>query len=106
MILLSTCGPSTYSIIHSLAVPDKPTDLDYSALLEVTKKHYNPKPSVIMQCFKFNTRNKKTDESILTYVAELRKLTTFCDFDESINDTLQDKFVSGLHNMCASSIGC
>ena len=37
-ILLSTCGPSTYSRIRSLAAPDKPTALEYSALLELTKK--------------------------------------------------------------------
>ena len=49
VILLSMCGPSTYSTIRSLAVPNKPTDLNYLALLESTKKHYNPKPSVIMR---------------------------------------------------------
>ena len=51
-----------------------------------------------MQRYKFNLRNKRADESILTYVAELRKLTEFCDFGESINHMLRDKFVSGLHN--------
>ena len=44
-ILLSTCGPSTYSTIRSLAAPNNLTDLEYSALLELTKKCYNPKPS-------------------------------------------------------------
>ena len=39
---VSTCGPSTYSTIYSLAAPDKPTALEYSALLELTKEHYNP----------------------------------------------------------------
>ena len=97
-ILLSTCGPSTYSRIRSLAAPDKPTALEYSALLELTKKYYNPQPSVIMQRYKFNSRNQKLDESISTYVAELRKLTEFCEYGESINDMLRDKFVSGLHN--------
>ena len=47
-IPLSMCGPSMYSTIRSLAKPNKPTDLEYSALLELSKKHYNPKPSVIM----------------------------------------------------------
>ena len=97
-ILLSTCGPSTYSTIRSLATPDKPTDLKYAALLELAKKHYNPPPSVIMQRYKFNSRNQKPDESISTYVVELRKLTEFCNSGESINDMLRDKFVSGLHN--------
>ena len=97
-ILLSTCGPSTYSTIRSLAAPDKPTALDYLALLKLTKKHYNPKPSVIMQCYKLNARNQKVDKSISTYVAKLHKLTEFCEFGESINDMLRDKFVLGLHN--------
>ena len=100
VILLGTCDPSTYSTIRSLAVPNKPTDLDYSALLESTKKHYNPKPSVIMQQYKSNCRNQGADELIAIYVAELGKLTEFCNFGESINDMLRDKFVSGLHNTC------
>ena len=99
-ILLSTCGPLTYSTISSLAVPDKPMALDYSSLQMLTKKHYNPKPSVIMQRYKLNTRNQKADESISTYVAKLCKLTEFCKFGESINDMLRDIFVSGLHNTC------
>ena len=80
-ILLSTCGPLTYSTIRSLAAPNKPMALGYSALLKVTKKHYNPKPSVIMQRYKFNARNQKADESISTYVAELRKLTELCEIN-------------------------
>ena len=33
-------------------------------------------------------------------MAEIRKLTEFYDFGESINDILRDKFISGLHNTC------
>ena len=97
-ILLSTCGPSTYTTIHSLAAPNKPTDMDYKVLLELTMKHYNPRPSVIMQRYKFNATTQQPGESISSYVVELRKLTEFCDFGESLNDMLRDKFVSGLRN--------
>ena len=37
VILLITCGPSTYSTIRSLAAPNNPADLEYLALLELTK---------------------------------------------------------------------
>ena len=84
VVLLNMCDPLTYSTICSLAAPDKPTALDYSALLKLTKKYYNPKPSVIIQRYEFNTRNQKADESISTYVAEFHKLTEFCEFGESI----------------------
>lgn len=97
-ILLSTCGPLTYVTIRSLAAPTKPTELEYKQLRELTMKHYNPRPSVIMQRYKFNARTQQPGESISTYVAELRKLTEFCDFGDSLNDMLRDKFVSGLRN--------
>ena len=32
-------------------------------------------------------------------MAKLCKLTEFCDFGESLNNMLRNKFVSGLHNM-------
>ena len=52
-----------------------------------------------MQQYKFNSRNKQGDESISTYMAELRKQTEFCDFGEYINAMLSNKFVLGSHNM-------
>ena len=68
-ILLCMCKLSTYSTIQSLAALDKPTDLDYTTLLDLTEKHYNPRPSVIMQKYKFNARIQQPDDSISTYVA-------------------------------------
>jgi hypothetical protein len=34
----------------------------------------------------------------LPYIAELRKLTEFCEFGLNLNDTLRDRFVCGLRN--------
>jgi hypothetical protein len=33
-----------------------------------------------------------------THIAELRKLTEFCEFGLNLNDTLRDRFVCGLRN--------
>ena len=51
-----------------------------------------------MQRYKFNARAQQPGESISSYVAKLCKLMEFCDFGESLNDMLRDKFVSGLRN--------
>ena len=56
-ILLSVCEAATYKLIRSLAAPEKPTDYSYEALKQMVKTHHNPKPSVIVQRFKFNLCN-------------------------------------------------
>ena len=35
--------------------------------MEVLQKHYDPKPSVIVQRYRFNTRNRLTGETIASY---------------------------------------
>lgn len=63
-VLLSTCGPSTYRLIRSLVAPNKPTDKSYADLLKIVGLHFNPKPSVAVQRFKFNSRSKQPGETV------------------------------------------
>ena len=95
-ILLSVCGPSTYRLICNLTSPEKPTDKSYSALVKLLKDHFNPKPSVIVQRFWFNTHYRKTGESAATFVAELRRLTEFCEFGPNLSEMLRDRLVCGI----------
>jgi hypothetical protein len=57
-----------------------------------------PKPIVIAERFRFHKRNQLQCESVNAYIAELRKLTEFCEFELNLNDTLRDRFVCGLRN--------
>ena len=95
-ILLNVCGAATYKLIRSLAAPEKLTDYSYEALKQMVKTHHNPKPSVIVQRFKFNTRVRQGGESIAKFVAELRQLSEFCDFGETLSDMLRDRLVCGI----------
>ena len=63
-VLLSTCGPSTYRLIRNLVAPNKPTDKSYADLLKIVGLHFNPKPSVAVQRFKFNSRSKQPGETV------------------------------------------
>ena len=58
----------------------------------------NPKPNHIAEEFKFNSRNRKTNESISEYLAELRCLTQFCDYGTVLNDMLRDKLLCGVNH--------
>ena len=77
---MSTIGPKTYAVLRSLLAPDTPQSQPYRALVDVLKKHYEPKPLVIAERYTFNQRNQHPGESVAEYVAELRRLTATCKF--------------------------
>ncbi|KAL8579827.1 hypothetical protein ACOMHN_048104 [Nucella lapillus] len=54
-LLLSACGGATYKSMCGLLAPAKPGDNTFHELKEAVKNHLQPKPSEIMQPFKFHT---------------------------------------------------
>ncbi len=55
-ILLSVCGARTFQLIRSLVAHKKPADLEFSNLVEEVRKHFNPKPLVIVQRYQIRSR--------------------------------------------------
>ena len=74
----------------------KPNELEYAALVKKIQEHFMPKPSIIIERFKFNTRVRQPGESVVTYVAQLRQLTQYCEFDDSLEEMLRDRLVCGI----------
>ena len=97
-ILLSGCGVATYRLIKNLTAPDKPTDKTFAQLVQLVGEHHNPKPSVIVEHFRFNMRTRQQGESVATFIAELRHLTRYCNFGDSLKDMLRDRLVCGIEN--------
>ena len=97
-VLLSACGATTYGLIRSLVAPKKVTEFSYSAIVEKVKVHHSPRPSAIVQRFKFNMRQRQKGESVSDYVAALRKLTEFCEFGETLEDMLRDRLVCRIND--------
>ena len=97
-ILLSVCGAKTYKLIRNLATPRKPGDLSFKELVTLVQEHHNPKPSVIVQRFKFHTHSRKEGVSVAAFVAELRQLSEYCEFGPVLDDMLRDRLVCGINN--------
>ena len=57
VILLSSCGASTYQLVQSLTAPSPPQSETYKELLELIQNYFSPKPSwsTIIQRLKFNS---------------------------------------------------
>ena len=77
---LNCVGKTTYSIIRNLMIPDKPAEKSLKDIIAVMEKHFEPKPLVISQRFKFNECMQLPPKMVTEYVAELRKLSEHCKF--------------------------
>lgn len=96
--LLTLLGGKTYGLLRNLTAPAKPKEKTFDVIVKLLTDHMTPKPIVIAERFRFHKRNQKDGESINDYMAELRKLTEYCDFGLVLNDTLRDRLVCGLLN--------
>ena len=94
--LLSVCGAQTYKLICDLVAPQKPKDKTFAELKDVVQKHLKPKPSVIVQRYKFHTRGQHSGESVACFVAGLRHIAQDCNFGDQLSDQLRDRLVCGI----------
>lgn len=92
-ILLSVCGAKTYRLIRNLATPQKPGEIRFKEIVEMVQNPLNPKPSVIVQHFKFHTHSRKPGVTVAEFVAELRQLSEHCEFRAVLEDMLRDRLV-------------
>ena len=95
-ILWSVCGSKTYGLLRDILQSKKPADTEIKEIIEELKKYYNPKPSEIVERFKFHSRVRNEGESVATFVAGLRNLSEYCNFGESLEDMLRDRLVCGI----------
>ena len=96
-ILLSVGGNELFTTCKSVAQPKDLTRVTYKEVIALSSNHHMPKPNKIVERFKFNQRNQKQGESISEYIAELRKLSQFCEFN-GLEDMLRVKIVCGMSN--------
>ena len=94
----SACGPATFRRIGSLLTTVRLESIGYEDLIAVVKNLYDPKPSIIVQRFQFNTRVRASSESIATYVAALRSLAEHCSYGDKLNEMLRDRLVCGVNH--------
>eukprot|EP00731_Ephydatia_muelleri_P001907 Em0001g1907a len=97
-ILLSACGAATYRLIRTLVSPSKPGEKSFTEIVKLVSDHHNPKPSAIMQRFKFNCRMRGSNESVAEYVTSLRQLAEHCEYGQFLDDILRDRIVCGIND--------
>ena len=97
-VLLSSIGAPIYAVLSDLLAPEKPGDKSFDAISTALCNHFEPKRSVITERFHFHKRDQAAGESISDFDAALRKLATHCQFGDTLQETLRDRFVCGLRH--------
>ena len=98
-IFLVCVGAKTYKLVRSLVATEDPKDKSYEYLAKLLQDHFIPKPSAIVQRFKFNTRSQQPGETIAMFLAELRHLSEHCEFGITLDEMLRDRLVCGVRDI-------
>ena len=97
-IFLTTCGAATYSLVRRLAAPKKPSEFTFTEIVKLAAEHYHPKWSLAVQCFRFNSRSRQVGETVVAYLAKLKRLSEHCDYGDVLQDMLRDRLICGIQD--------
>ena len=97
-ILISSMGQKAYKILRNIVAPEKPTDVSFKNLVSAMTSHFSPPPSEIVQRFRFNSRVRKPGETVAAYIAELRALSEYCKYGDTLESILRDRLVCGIND--------
>ena len=87
-----------YRLIRNLVAPYQAYRKTFAELVKIVKQHYQPPPSTIVQRFYFNTRTQEMEETVLEFVAGLRRLSEYGQFTATLDDMLRDRPVCGIRD--------
>ena len=96
--MLSVVGPRTFRTLRNLLAPAKPGETSYEDIVKKLTEHFSPKPSKIVQRSRFYKRFRRPDESISTFLMELRALAEHCNFGESLETMIRNRLVCGVND--------
>jgi len=95
-LFLTLIGTEGYALLTDLCTPFKPWQKTLDELERIMRDHKKPKPNVMTQRYLFKSRKQKEGESMITFIASLRKLSVDCEFGNTLEENLRDQVVFGV----------
>ena len=80
--------------------PQVPGKATFTVIAEKMTMHFQPAPSEIVQCFRFNTRVRRPHETVTAYISQLKQLAEHCNYGNEVrlNEMIWDRLVCGIAN--------
>ena len=97
-VFISVVGPTPYKLLRSLIAPEKPKGQDLCPVVLSATETLQPRAIRGHAEIWFNTRGRKSGESVAAYVAELRRLAQFCNFGTTLEKMICDRLMCGIND--------
>lgn len=94
--LINFGGPLLYKHVKSVCVPSKPSDIEFRVIVPKLNELLRPKNIEVLERAAFNSRTQENGESISAFALALRELSQSCNFGNSLDCCLRDRFIVGL----------
>ena len=89
---------ATYKLLRTLVAPAALTTKTFNELVKLATEHHNPKPSVIIRRFRFNTCVRQQGETITSFVTRLRDIASHCEYGATAKELIRDRLVCGIRD--------
>jgi len=80
-ILIFVIGSKAFDVLSDLCSPEAPSEKTYGDLATILKGHFDPKKLLIAERYRFHNCIQREEESASTFVANLKRLASTCNFD-------------------------
>ena len=91
-------GQRTFNLLRDLVAPASIHDKSFDELIGILSDHFAPKANKFKCRFKFNSRDRRPGEDFATYLANLKNLSSVCDFGANLEDRLVERIICGVQN--------
>ncbi|KAF5274678.1 hypothetical protein FQR65_LT16909 [Abscondita terminalis] len=98
-LLLTLIGSEAYGVLKDLLAPKLPSSQTYANLVAELSKHYSPQRLIIAERYKFYNASQEPNEDVKTFVAKLKSLSHYCEFNTFLQEALRDRLVCGIRSI-------
>ena len=95
--LIASLGPQSYSLIKASIAPKTMAAATYIELTECIKS-MAPQTSAISETFKLSKIKQEVGEDLTVYMSRIKETAQKCDYGNSFDRIVRDKFICGLRN--------
>ena len=97
-LILSVIGREGYKLLKAYMAPVAPNTQAYEVLKKCITDNLVTKSSTVSESFKLSQLKQETAESLSLYMSRVKLAATRCDFGDSFDRMVRDKFICGLRN--------
>ena len=95
--LIASLGPQSYSLIKASIAPKTMAAATYKELTDCIKD-LAPQTSAISETFKLSKIKQEVGEDLTVYMSRIKETAQKCDYGNSFDRIVRDKFICGLRN--------